>query len=125
MKLVIREVPGAVVINIRGKFTGGTENCNKFRGLIKSLIREGKTNIVINLSETPWANSQGVGMMIGAHTSVTQAGGELVLAHVTDRIHDILSVTRLLLLFRTFENDDEAVEYLTESEQAAEITTVA
>ena len=116
MKLVIKEVPGAVVITIRGKFVGGPQNCEKFRTLIKSLLHEGKKNIVINLRETPWANSQGVGMLIGAQTSITEAGGELVLTHVTDRIYDILSITRLLLIFKTFDTNDEALEYLSGSE---------
>jgi anti-sigma B factor antagonist len=51
-------------------------------------------------------------MLIGAHTSIANAGGELVLAHVTDRINDILTVTRLLLIFKTFETEDEALKYL-------------
>jgi len=123
VKLAITEVPGAVIIKIRGKLVGGPQNCVEFRSLIKRLLNEGKKNIIINLHDTPWANSQGVGMLIGAHTSVTNAGGELVLSHVVDRIHDILTVTRLLIIFKTFGTDDEAMDYLAECEVGA--TSVA
>jgi anti-sigma B factor antagonist len=100
------------VVHVKGKFVGGPENSDKFHSFIKSLLSEGQNKIVINLSRTPWANSQGIGMLIGAHTSIANAGGELVLAHVTDRINDILTVTRLLLIFKTFETEDEALKYL-------------
>lgn len=125
MKLVIRDVPGAVVIKIQGKLIGGQENSEIFRELVTSLLQEGRNNIVVNLKDTPWANSQGVGLLIGAQKMVTAAGGELVLAHVIDKIYDILSVTRLLLIFRTFDTDYEAVEYLAQCDYGAERLAVA
>ena len=112
MKITKRDAPGAAIVDISGKFFGGPENSEKFHGFFKSLLEEGHKMVVVNLAKTPYANSQGIGMLIGAHTTLANAGGELVLANVTDRINDILIVTRLLLIFKTFESEAEALEYL-------------
>ena len=113
MKLTKKEITGAVVVGIEGKLIGGPENSDTFHNFFKTLLSDGHKNIIVNLHKTPWANSQGIGMLIGAHTSVSNAGGELVLSHVADRINDILAVTRLALIFKTFDTDDDASNYLT------------
>ena len=112
MKLTKREILGVPVVEIHGKLLGGPGNSEKFRGLFKSLINEGKNKIIINLKHTPFANSIGIGMLIGVYTSAKNSGGALVLTHVHDRVQGILIVTRLYLIFKTFDTDDEAVRYL-------------
>jgi len=116
VKLKVRERYGALIVDIEGQLVGGPDS-GKFHAFIKERLDEGKNRIIVNLHKVPWANSQGVGMLIGAHTSAKNAGGELVLTNVTDKIHGILTVTRLLLIFTTFEKEDEAVQYLKDMEK--------
>jgi anti-sigma B factor antagonist len=113
MELIERQVPGAVVVEIHGKLIGSVENCETFHSVFRSLLNEGKNRIIVDLEHTPWANSQGIGMLIGAHTSVSNAGGQLVLTHVNDRIRDVLVVTKLDLVFKAFHSENTAVQYLT------------
>lgn len=115
MKFKTREHYGAVVVDIEGRLVGGPE-AKQFHKFFKGLINEGKNRIIVNLGKVSWANSQGVGMLIGAHTSAKNAGGELVLVNVQDKIESILTVTRLLLIFTTFDSEDEAVKHLKEIE---------
>jgi anti-sigma B factor antagonist len=112
MKLTQKEMRGVTVIEVHGKLIGGPENSDLFHDCIQSLLEDGKTKIVVDLHRTLWANSQGIGLLIGAHTAVKNAGGNLVLSRVIDRIHDILTVTRLLLIFKTFTSLEEAVGYM-------------
>ena len=112
MKLTQKEMRGVTVIEIHGKLIGGPENSDLFHDCIESLLADGKTKIVVDLHRTLWANSQGIGLLIGAHTAVNNAGGDLVLSRVIDRIHDILTVTRLLIIFKTFKHLEEAVGYM-------------
>jgi anti-sigma B factor antagonist len=116
VKLSKRESEGVVIVDVKGKFIGSPENSDMFHSFFKSLLAEGWKKVVVNLGESPWANSQGIGMLIGAHTSFANAGGELVLARVTDRVNDILTVTRLLLIFKTFETEDAALAHLSASD---------
>ena len=111
MKLKKKEVQGAAIVNVEGNLVGGPE-AEKFHGFFKDIVSEGGKNVIVNLKKCPWANSQGIGMLIGAHTIVKNAGGELVLIHVVDRIESILVVTQLLRIFKSFDNQEEAFKYL-------------
>ena len=111
VKLNTREVYGAVIVDIEGQLVGGP-NSQTFRRFIRGLLEKDMKRVIVNLHHVRWANSQGVGMLVGAQTRVKDAGGELVLVNVTDKIHSILSVTRLLLFFTTFEKEEEAIRYL-------------
>jgi anti-sigma B factor antagonist len=118
MKLTRKEVRGVVVVGIHGKLLGGPDESDKFHQLFKSIVDDGKKSVVVNLRRATYSNSIGIGMLIGAVTSVRNSGGELVLAHVIDRIKNILVVTQLLLIFKTFETLDEAIDYLLEQEKS-------
>jgi hypothetical protein len=43
---------------------------------------------------------------------VTNAGGQLVLANAGERIHDILKVTKLYMIFDSFGTIDDAIQSL-------------
>jgi anti-sigma B factor antagonist len=112
MKLTSKEARGVTVVGVHGKLLGGPDESDKFHKVFKSTVDEGRNKVVVDLSRTSYSNSLGIGMLIGAHTSIRNAGGEMVLANVTDRINSILIVTKLLLIFKTFESVDEAIDYL-------------
>ena len=112
MEISSREVGGATVVDVAGKLIGGVENSERFHSLFKTLLTRGPRNIVVNLNATPWADSQGIGILIGAYTSVMKAQGALVLAAPSERICSLLAVTRLDQLFIVRETEEEALSYL-------------
>ena len=113
LRLKRKEVYGVVIVNVDGNLMGGPgSDVEKFHDTIKAPLSEGKKNIVINLRKVTWANSKGIGMLIGALTSTKNAGGQMVLTHVTDRINSVFITTQLNRVFKTFDTDDEAVSYL-------------
>jgi len=111
-KRYVRDVRDVVVVEVHGKLLGSPDNVDHFHGLIRSLIDDGNNKIVISLRHVPFADSLGIGMLIGACASARNSGGELVLSHVNNRIMKILKVTKLLLIFRTYERVEKAVASL-------------
>jgi anti-sigma B factor antagonist len=111
LKIQQRDAHGVVVLDLNGKLTGGPE-AETFRNIFKSLIEEDKKRIIINLKKVDWINSTGLGILISGYTTVRKAGGDLVLCHVGDRIDSILYVTKLNLLFQSFENEEDAATHL-------------
>ncbi len=71
---------------------------------------KGKKHVVIDLSGVKFMNSSGLGMLIGALTTVKKADGQLKLARVTDKIESLLIITKLITIFESFDTVDEAVE---------------
>jgi len=97
------------VVAVHGRLVGDYDDCSRFRELMHSLRRRGAMRVVIDLADAPWANSIGVGMLVGALWSWQRSGGELVLAAVPERIRRVLEVTRLNQVFRTFHSAEAAL----------------
>jgi anti-sigma B factor antagonist len=114
VKITQREVGNAVILDLNGKLTGGPD-AETFREVFKALVDQGKKHIVVNLEKVSWINSTGLGILISGYTSVRRAGGDLVVMHASERIESILYVTKLNLLFKSFENEDEAVKSFTQA----------
>lgn len=108
MKITQREVDNAVILDLNGKLTGGPD-ADTFREVFKSLIDQGKKNIIVNLEKVSWINSTGLGILISGYTSVRRGGGDLVIMHASDRIESILYVTKLNLLFKAYDGESEAL----------------
>ncbi|MGD8414264.1 MAG: STAS domain-containing protein [Candidatus Latescibacterota bacterium] len=112
MKLKNRVIDGVVVVQVEGKLVGGADS-DTLHDYMKELLAAGHRKFVMNLKKVPWADSRGIGMLIGAHTSVKNEDGRLVLSNISDRIDSILTLTRLLLIFKTFDSEKEAIAHLT------------
>jgi len=54
-------------------------------------------------------DSAGLGAIVGAYTTMTREGGSLKLANVTKKLQDLLSITKLLTVFETFDSEDEGL----------------
>jgi anti-sigma B factor antagonist len=109
MKIKTHETYGAVVIELHGNITGGNE-AEEFSNLLHKAIDEGKKNVVVDLKETLFMNSSGLGMLISGYTTVKNGGGNLKLANTTEKINSLLVITKLTSVFENFESLEEAVK---------------
>ncbi len=112
MEVTLREKRGANIVEVHGKLVGDVENCHRFHDLFQSLLDKGRKKFVLDLQDTPWANSLGIGMIIAAYASVKNRGGEMVLAGATERIREVFKVTHLFTIFKIFDTVDAAVDHL-------------
>jgi anti-sigma B factor antagonist len=84
---------------------------------INSLIHQGQKKLLLNLEGVPYIDSAGLGEIVRTYTTVSRQGGNLKLVNLTKRITDLLSITKLLTVFETFDNEPEALK----SFQAAKV----
>ncbi len=109
MRFKVKEHYEAVVIELKGNVMGGPET-QEFHDLIKKLLSEGKKNIIVDLGSVKFMNSTGLGMLIGAFTSVKNAGGRFVLANATEKIESLLVITKLITIFENYDSVEKALE---------------
>ncbi len=109
MKLTHREENNVVIIEPKGKIMGGPES-TELHDLLHKLIDEGKNKVVLDLSKVDWMNSSGLGILISGLTTVRRAGGELRLAQVTDKIQSLLTITKLITIFKAYDSVEEAIQ---------------
>ena len=96
------------ILDLKGKITLG-EGDELLKDKVNSLVNQGHRKIVLNLAEVPYIDSAGLGEIVRTYTTVSRQGGSLKLLHLTKRITDLLSITKLLTVFETFESENDAV----------------
>jgi anti-sigma B factor antagonist len=110
MPFSINEHYHATVISLKGRFLGSIER-EAFKGAIDTLKEAGKTDVVIDLSDTTFMDSTGIGLLIGALTTMRRAGGDVRLAGMHERIKNLFLMTRLLgSAFTSYDTVEGAAE---------------
>ena len=77
---------------------------------INSLLAGGRKKLLLNLEGVPYIDSAGLGEVVRTYTTVSRQGGSLKLLNLTKRIEDLLSITKLLTVFETYDSETEAVQ---------------
>ena len=108
MQIAERENGAVTVLDLSGKITLG-EDGNLLKDKLQSLLHQNRKNILFNLAQVSYVDSAGLGAIVSAYTTVTREGGTLKLANVTKKLQDLLSITKLLTVFETFDSEDEAL----------------
>ncbi|MEX0945036.1 MAG: STAS domain-containing protein [Balneolaceae bacterium] len=114
MSFNVSERYNCAIIEFKGNVMGGPDAVS-LNEKLHELIEKNKTNVVVNLSKVKFMNSSGLGMMIGALTTMRKAGGDLRIANATDKIESLLIITKLITVFKHYKTLDEAVESFKES----------
>src|SRR3954469_16324844 len=108
MHIEERAVGDVMVLDLKGRVTLG-QGDELLKDKINSLVNQGYKKLVLNLSEVPYIDSAGLGEIVRTYTTVSRQGGSLKLLNLTKRIQDLLSITKLLTVFETFNSETEAV----------------
>jgi anti-sigma B factor antagonist len=108
LKLTTRTVDGVAVVDCGGRIVFGDES-TLVRDTVKKLIGENK-KIVLNLAGVTYIDSGGLGTLVGLYTTAHNAGGAVKLAHLTERVTDLLQVTKLVTVFEVYDTVEKAVE---------------
>jgi anti-sigma B factor antagonist len=104
-----REVSHVTILDIRGRIVLGDE-IGQLRTAVRGLVADGKKKIILNLAEVDYIDSSGVGELVGCFTTVRNAGGELKLLNLTQKVHDVLHVTKLYTVFDIKDDEFQAVK---------------
>jgi anti-sigma B factor antagonist len=107
MKIEMKETGDVSIMILKGKLMGGPETI-EVHEQVKSLIDQDRKKVVIDLSHVAWMNSSGLGTMMGCLTSLRNAGGDLKLAGVTEKVKSLFMITKLITIFETYDSADEA-----------------
>jgi anti-sigma B factor antagonist len=104
-----RTVGDVVIVDVSGKITLGDGGDMVLKDKMRSLVQQGQKKVLLNLGEVSYVDSAGLGEIVQSYATVTKNGGALKLLNVTKRIKDLLSITKLLTVFDTFDSEAEAV----------------
>jgi anti-sigma B factor antagonist len=109
LKINTREVAHVTILDIEGRIVLGDE-VGQLRDAVRNLLANGTKKIILNLAGVDYIDSTGVGELVGSFTTVRNAGGELKLLNLTQKVQDILYVTKLYTVFDIKEDEFSAVK---------------
>src|ERR1700740_2429732 len=108
MQIEERSAGDVTILELKGKMTLG-ERDELLKDKIKRRAHQARSKIVLNLEGVPYIDSAGLGEIVRTYTTISRQGGSMKLLNLTKRITDLLSITKLLTVFETFDSENEAV----------------
>jgi anti-sigma B factor antagonist len=102
------EVGDVLVVHLSGPITLGP-GTREFRQLITDTLEGGRKNILLNMAEVYYIDSSGLGELVAAYTAATRRGGKLKLMKLTQRVQDVVQLTKVYRIFEVFNDEDSAV----------------
>ena len=109
MQIEERVVNDVTILDLKGKITLG-DGDETLRDRINSLALQNRLRVILNLEDVPYIDSAGLGVIVRTYTTISRQGGQLKLVNLTKRITDLLSITKLLTVFETYDSEAEALK---------------
>jgi anti-sigma B factor antagonist len=108
LKITTRDQAGVTIVMCNGRIVFGDESA-ELRDKIKSLLAQNK-KLVLNLGGVSYIDSGGLGVLVSLYTSARASGGNVKLANLTQRVGDLLQITKLLTVFEVYDGEQKAVD---------------
>ena len=109
MEISERIIGGVTILELKGKLTIG-DGAQLLKDKSESLVFQGRHQVIVNLEAVPYIDSGGLGELVACYTTLTRAGGRLTLLNINKTNHDLLSITKLVAVFETFDTEQTALE---------------
>ena len=103
-----RQAGDVTILDLSGAVRMG-DGAVSLRNAIRSLIDQGNKKILLNLRGVKNIDSSGIGELIANYTTLSRDGGQLKLLKLTDKIRDLLVITKLLTVFDSYDDEAEAL----------------
>lgn len=109
MKFSTKELNDITVVKMEGSMLGGPE-ASELNGALHKLLDAKKKQIVVDLSGVSLMNSSGLGMLIGAVTTMRNAGGDLKIASAVEKVAQVFKMTKVSNVIELHDSVKSAVE---------------
>jgi anti-sigma B factor antagonist len=109
MKIEKRKKGNVTILDLKGKILFG-DGIDELRQSINAAIKDNEKHLVLNFAEVPYLDSTGLGEVVRSYTTLKKEGGTVKIANLTNKVKDLMMVTKLITVFETFNDENEAVQ---------------
>lgn len=107
MNIKERKLEDVTVLDLDGKFVLGQDG--QFKQRVATNIEGGGRKLIVNLSGVNYMDSSGLGELISGYISMKRVNGLMKLIHISDRLNQLLVITKLITVFETFDSEEAAI----------------
>jgi anti-sigma B factor antagonist len=111
--VTIRQAGPISLIDVAGRLTSFESGA--LRDSISRLLKQGRKNIVLNLSDLKYLDSSGIGELARIYVSVVKADGQVKVVGLSPKVEEILKITQLYQVFPEFPSEEAALQSFPES----------
>jgi anti-sigma B factor antagonist len=104
-----RQVGDVTVIDAAGQIKLG-DGADAFRNAVRDLIAKDQKKILVNLGAVTYIDSCGIGELVAGFTTVRNKGGQLKLLNLSDRVKNLLQLTKVYMVFDVYDDEARAVQ---------------
>ena len=103
-----RQVEDVTILDLKGRerIRGATIALHES---IRCLAGEGKIQVLLDLAWVKHIDAGGLGELVASHVTLDEKGGALKLMHITESVHELMRITKLLPVFDVFEDEPKAL----------------
>ncbi|HEU4934193.1 MAG TPA: STAS domain-containing protein [Pyrinomonadaceae bacterium] len=104
-----RQAGDVTILDLSGEVRIGDSSV-ALRESVRNLADQGKKKLLLNLAGVKYIDSSGIGELIANYTTVSRQGGQLKLLNLTEKVQNLLVITKLLTVFDSYDNEAEALK---------------
>lgn len=109
MKIIEKLQGDIAVLILRGKLIGPPET-DELHAQVKSLLARNINQIVMDMRYINWMGSMGIGAIMGCMIAIRNAGGDLRISGLTDKLESLFSITQIIGIIKTFRTSGQAID---------------
>ena len=112
MAITVSEREGVVIFKLSGRIiTPGVEEFSET--VAEALVgRASPPRLVFDFKEVTGMDSSGLGALMKVYSDIRSDGGKIAVINVNKRVKNLIVMARLITVFKSFENEDDAVAAL-------------
>lgn len=96
-----------VVVAPQGRLT--MTSAGELKALVEHAVSQGRTHVVVDLAETTFIDSSGLGALVSGLRAARTASGDLRIARPSDQVTTVLELTTMNRVLRPYTSVEEAV----------------
>jgi anti-sigma B factor antagonist len=108
LQVGVRETSGISIVDVFGRVTLG-EGASLLRDTLRQLAKAGEKKILLNLDGLSYLDSSGIGVLVSSFATLSSLGGKLKLVNLSNRVKDLLLITKLYTVFEVYDDEEAAI----------------
>jgi len=103
-----RRIEDVVILDLGGRLVLGPAT-EALSNALQETLAKGARKLLLNMKGVTQVDTTGISTIVRAFVSLQRSGGKLGLFHVSDRVRQILDLTRLLNVIPSSADEAEAI----------------
>jgi anti-sigma B factor antagonist len=109
----IREAGAVSLLDVSGRLT--SFEAHALRDSISRLLKQGRRDMILNLSGLNYLDSSGIGELARVYVTVVKQNGQMKVVGLSSRIEEVLKITQLYQVFPEFPDEEAALKSFPEA----------